>query len=239
MQGYFYEMNKFIGNIIENKDIIDEIHIENTANTCRQFTNIVINVKLKHYDIWKFYIGKDITDDDIKEKRKRDDANITFYHNKYKWDCHNWIDLVTTVESMYFDLLQTLRYFDIKVKVYYNILGHNNYENISDDNFFDARQDAMEMDFKEFLKSQINFNDNITIAEVINILITNKKDIDNYWKYLSKIETAINNKKNAYILSKLIENKTSRENYKENKILIEAYDAYLDIKKVLSNKIYK
>ena len=53
------------------------------------------------------------------------------------------------------------------------------------------------------------------------------------------MEAVMKKQRNAYILSKLVENKAFTEDYKDNKILIEAFDAYVDVKRILSGTPYK
>lgn len=241
MQSYFSEMYQFICKIIDNKDIITRIDIENTANNYRQFQNIVINVQIPHNKCLRFLMSdKKPTEDEQCEIDKIRDASHIFYHNRYKWECYCWRDLVVTLESMYHDLLHTLNLNEIKIPLYYNIMGHNNYDNIWDDNFYHAQKDAAEMDIKEYLKqnTDLMIDEKMTIASIINNL---KKYEDKlYWvqRQQDKIERVIKNQKTAYVLSKLIDNKAAREDYKDNHELVEAYDAYIDVKKCLSGNKY-
>lgn len=240
MQSYFAEMHQFIHRVIDNKDIINRIDIENTANTCRQFKNIVINVQLKCYNFWKFIMGnEEITKEDQIEHDKHKEAGLIFYHNRYKWECNDWRDLVVTMESMYNDLCHILNLNGVTIPVYYNILGHNNYENVSDDNFYKAEEEALELDARALINHKLmKVDGSISIADLIDKI--DKYDDKLYWlqRKQDHINKVIKNQKNAYLLSKLIDNKAARNDYKNNKELIEAYDAYIDVKKVLSNKIY-
>jgi len=241
MQSYFSEMYQFLIEVIENKDIIERIDIENTANTSRQFQNIVINVQLKHYNYMRFYMDKEEPTKEVLDERvKISDAQIAFYHNRFKWECSGWRDLVVTLESMYHDLLQVLSKNEVKVSVYYNILGHNNYDNICEDNFYDARKDADELDIKEYLRDryEIKIGESITIAGLIDRIKKHDDKLDTVMCYQNRIEKVIKNQKYAYIISKLIDNKAVRKDYKDNHDLIEAYDAYIDVKKCLSGNKY-
>jgi hypothetical protein len=48
----------------------------------------------------------------------------------------------------------------------------------------------------------------------------------------------IKNQKHAYLLSKMIELKIARKDYQDNPALIAAYDAFIDVKKAISEKKY-
>lgn len=238
-------MYQFMQSVIYHKDVIARIDIENTKSACKVFRNIAFYVQTKHgirATTFSFTGQKhELSNEEIKEEQKIRDANIDFYRGTFKWECNSWCDLVDTVASMYDDLVYLLNINDIKVPVYYSVLGFNNHGD-SCDNIFstEAKEKAMELDIIEFTKEKKYIDgEYLSVADLLKRI----DDVRNYIRYLLEkqwdIDRVIKEQKRAYILSKLIDNKAARKDYESHPELIEAYDAYVDVKNIISGKTYK
>ena len=76
----------------------------------------------------------------------------------------------------------------------------------------------------------LDLNFNVMIRKVKNKFVV----LSSKGKRLSRLTT----KKKAYIISKMVDGKTEREQYKKYPELVNAVDAYIDIKKLISKKPY-
>lgn len=245
MQGYFSQMYQFLQSVIQYKDVISRIDIENTKSPCKEFRNIAFYVQTKHgAKITTFsFAGQkhELSNEEIKEEQKIRDAETTFYRGTFKWECNSWCDLVDTAASMYDDLVYLLQINDVRVPVYYNILGFNNHEDSSDDLLFrEAKERADELDIIDFLKEKKSIDgEYLSVTDLLKRIENVRDSVRTLFGKQWDIDKVIKEKKRAYILSKLIENKIARQDYESYPELIEAYDAYVDVKNIMSGKTHK
>ena len=238
-------MYQFMQSVIQYKDVIARIDIENTKSPCKEFRNIAFYVQTKDgAKATAFsFAGQnhELSDDEINEEQKIQVANIVFYRGTFKWECNNWCDLVDTAASMYDDIVYLLQINDVKVRVYYDILGFNNHEDNNDDlRFREAKERAKELDIIDFLKESGSIDgEYLSVADLLKKIKDVRDSVRTLFSKQWDIDKVIKEKKRAYILSKLIDDKAARRDYEDYPELIEAYDAYVDVKNIMSGKTQK
>lgn len=245
MQGYFSQMYHFYLSVIKYKDVIDSVWISNTANACKSFHNITIEVKLITSErLSLFFMGKtdekNLTEATTQGKILRD-AYVEFYKGSWKWDCDSWRDLVSTMNSIYVDMVEVFNNNELNIPIYYNAMGFHNHKDAYDDLTFDkAKRRAEELDAIEFVKKKINASGTyVSISDLLKKIDEVKETVGFLLRRQWDIDKVIKEKKRAYILSKLIENKAARRDYESYPELIEAYDAYVDVKNIMSGKTHR
>ena len=235
MAGYFFHLYNFILDVQKFKDRIESVTIQNTSNATKYFSNIKLKVHPKIPKELNEVTFRLLTDKELTQA-ERDNYNtlnkevkeiydiIPSWDDYYKFDYSNWEVMVRSAFDIYDDLIDAFQRQGINVPISINILGFNTEQKSIDC--------AMKKDIDDLVKrpeteKYVNDRFNITDNKYFNMC----RRMDDILKY-------IKNQKHAYLLSKMIELKIARKDYQDNPALIAAYDAFIDVKKAISEKKY-
>lgn len=202
------------------REFINHIFVRNARNAATDFCILEIQTDISDVGILTDGIiqkAKPLSEGERKIKMKNYLTLKNLLSNiQFKFD--SWVCLTEFGYMIYADIKEILRRnkiedIEIKIDICYR------------ETLFESLEVARGRDIRDLLKS----NTGNAFAEKFN------GKLNNMWRHF---DVAIKSQKNAYLLNKLITDKTVREYYEDNETLIEAYDAYVDVKKLISNKPY-
>lgn len=240
MAGYFIKLWELLSKAREEKDKIREIHVFNTSNVCKEFRNIEIEVIFLN-DCLGGYVSKldGMTKADYEHNRKlsQESERLRFMFNvqPFRIECGFWREVASTGISVAKDIHNVFELWEIKIPVRVTIRNHELKFGINGFVDFDSDvyEEMKDLDCHDFL-GDWRFLE-LKGSEVNKL----KDEIEWLHKRISEFEILIRNRKDAYLLSKFIDNKITRKgDYKKYPELIKAFDAYIDVKKVMSQKPY-
>lgn len=212
MASYFLQLHHLIIKIIDESTNILQIHIYNTESVSKYFKNIEITI----------------------------DGNTSRdLYVPFRFDgCQTWREMANLILMTACDIQKVLWSNNIDLPIHIKI---RNYEHeyapneCIEHSIFGLKlyQEMEKMDCIELMENY-NFLE-FQNAELSKI----KHEVSFIYSRIEKVEHQIKRQSKAYLISKLISCKGKREDYiKKYPELIEAYDALIDIKKVLNNKPY-
>jgi hypothetical protein len=220
---------------IEEKNI-EDIRIYNTCSCTTAFKNIEITLdfNVKHIIGW----GDNPSIEDRKKYQELSNEytrlNRIFNEDKYRTECRTWRETYYKGISICEDIYEALNSWDIHIPILIDLCGHKG--DYTSEQFFTYKSsvlcDMIERDCRELMKT-VEF-EKLTNTEIGRI----NKQIDFINWNFQRLEKQLNNQKKAYIISKIVDGKTERENYEKYPELINAVDAYIDIKKLINKKPY-
>lgn len=233
MVSYFMTMWNLLSAIKREEKNIDGILIYNTHSCSTQFKNIEISVNYNLHSIIYFY-DKDKSKY-IELRNEEDRLRRIFNEDKYRVDCETWVSMYNKIISICEDIHEVLKEWEINIPISIDLCDHKGCYN--GEKFFEYELSVLpllrELDCKELMKTT-EF-DKLATSKIGEI----KKQIDFINWNFQRLEKQLRSQKKAYIISKLVDGKTDREEYEQYPELIEAFDAFVDIKKAINKKPYR